>query len=400
MATADMGETVAARRYLRFTVSDRIEHWVQMLSFVGLAVTGLPQRYHGAGISQWMIDVMGGIETVRIVHRVLATILMLAVVYHFMSVGYRKYVLREPRYMVPGADDLRAIGQSVGHALGLRSSPPKQGRFTWEEKAEYWALVWGTVVMILTGFLLWNPIATTTILPGQFIPAAKAAHGGEALLAVLAIIVWHLYHVHVKHLNTAMFTGYMSRAEMERYHPLELEAIESGEPRRETDPAAIRERAKRFFPVFSVFAVVMLLGIYFFISFENTAIETVVPPEQTEVFVPVETTSTTAGPATTTTVPGTTTTVPSGEVTWDAVAGLFDPACTSCHGANLQTSGLSLASYDAALAGGSRGPGIVPGDPEASVIVQIMAAGGHPVTLSAEDLATLREWIAAGAPEG
>jgi formate dehydrogenase gamma subunit len=395
-----MAAAETATRYRRFSVSDRIEHWIQVVTFVGLALTGLPQRYHGAGISEWTIDVMGGIESVRIIHRVLATILMLSVVYHFMAVGYRKYVMREPRSMVPGMDDLRAIGQSVGHAVGLRSSPPRQGRFTWEEKAEYWALVWGTVVMIITGFLLWNPIATTTILPGQFVPAAKAAHGGEAVLAVLAIIVWHMYHVHLRHLNTSIFTGYMSRKEMELYHPLELDEIDSGVPRRETDPAAIRQRSKRFFPVFGAFAIVMLLGIYFFVSFEDTAIETISPPEQVEVFAPVETTSTSAGPGTTTTVPATTTMAPPADATWDTVAAFFDPACTSCHGDNLQTAGLSLASYEAALAGGSSGPGIVPGDPEGSVIVQVMEAGGHPALLDAGQLATLREWILAGAPSG
>jgi hypothetical protein len=87
--------------------------------------------------------------------------------------------------------------------------------------------------------------------------------------------------------------------------------------------------------------------------------------------------------------------------TWDgAIAVLFDPACTSCHGANLQSAGLSLASYETALAGGESGPGIVPGDPDGSVIVQVMEAGGHPAMLDAGQLATLREWILGGAPSG
>ncbi|MCS7039976.1 MAG: hypothetical protein NZP34_10260, partial [Caldilineales bacterium] len=72
---------------------------------------------------------------------------------------------------------------------------------------EYWAVIWGTAVMIITGFMLWNPITTTKFLPGSWIPAAKAAHGGEALLAFLAIIVWHVYNVHIKTFNRSMFTG-------------------------------------------------------------------------------------------------------------------------------------------------------------------------------------------------
>ena len=97
------------------------------------------------------------------------------------------------------------------------------GRFTFEEKVEYWSLLWGTVIMVATGFALWNPIATARFLPGQWIPAALAAHGGEALLAVLAIVVWHGYGVHLRHFNRSMFTGSLSEAEMRQEHPLELE---------------------------------------------------------------------------------------------------------------------------------------------------------------------------------
>ncbi len=74
-------------------------------------------------------------------------------------------------------------------------------RYTWEEKVEYWSLLWGTIVMIVTGFMLWNPIATARFLPGEFIPAAQVVHGGEALLAILAVLVWHFYSVHLRQLQ-------------------------------------------------------------------------------------------------------------------------------------------------------------------------------------------------------
>ena len=89
-------------------------------------------------------------------------------------------------------------------------------------------MVWGTFIMIITGFMMWNPIATTNYLPGQFIPAAKVAHGGEAVLAALAIILWHFYHVHLRHFNKSMFIGKMTRHEMEEEHPAELALIEAG----------------------------------------------------------------------------------------------------------------------------------------------------------------------------
>jgi formate dehydrogenase gamma subunit len=388
-------------RYLRFTVSDRIEHWVQVIAFTALAITGLVQRYAGAWLSQRIIEWLGGIESVRIIHRAFATALMLAVVYHFGAVAYRKYVLRQPRSMVPTFADLKNIGASVSYAIGLRKEPPRQGRFTWQEMAEYWALVWGTVVMVLTGFLLWNPIATASILPGQFIPAALAAHSGEALLAVLAILVWHIYHVHIKHTNKSIFSGYMSREEMEEYHPLELEQINSGVPQRDADAAAVARRTRIFYPAFGVTAVVLLVGIYFFVTFEDTALdlETITPPEQVAIFAPVETTAPSATTEATTTTEATDTTVAAGPATWEgAIQEVLGARCGACHG-DAAAGGLDVTTYEGLLAGGASGAALVPGDPEAGSIVAILGAGGHPGSLSDDELTALQDWIAEGAPE-
>ena len=392
--------TAAQGDIRRFTVSDRVEHWVQMISFVALALTGLVQRYDGAWISEELIKAMGGIEMVRDIHRVFATALMVAVVYHFGAVLYRRYVLERPRAMLPGSGDGRALGASLKYAFGLADRPPDQGRFTWEEKVEYWSFVWGTVIMVVTGYMLWNPIATTKILPGELVPTAKVIHGGEAALAVLAIIVWHTYHVHIGHFNRSMFTGNISRAEMATYHPLELAAIDAGA---HPLPSAgeRRRRLMRFAPAYGMMSLVLLVGVYLFVTFEDTNIATITPPEQVQVFVPVETLP--PGSVTTTTIPAVTTTTvspPTGDLSWDgAVAAFFNPRCTACHGANLQTSGLDLSTYAGALAGGSRGPAVVPGDAAGSVTVQFMESGSHPALLSADELTALVEWIDSGAAE-
>jgi hypothetical protein len=103
--------------------------------------------------------------------------------------------------------------------------------------------------MAITGFILWNPIASANLLPGEFIPAAKEVHGGEALLAVLAIIVWHMYHVHIRHFNKSMFTGRMTEEEMLEDHPLELADIKAGRvdpPRTLRKSSAARGSTCRF----------------------------------------------------------------------------------------------------------------------------------------------------------
>ena len=222
--------------YLRFSIVKRIEHWVFMASFSTLGLTGLVQKYASSPVSESLVAMLGGIETTRIIHRVAATIMMLVVVYHVGAVGYRIYVQRKRMTMLPTLEDVRIAWISLLYNLGLSKTRPQQGRYTFEEKMEYWAVVWGTVIMALTGFMMWNPIFAARIFPGQIIPAAKAAHGGEALLAVLAIIIWHLYGVLIKTFNKSMYTGYLSEEEMLDEHPLELADIKAGVSGREEDP--------------------------------------------------------------------------------------------------------------------------------------------------------------------
>jgi formate dehydrogenase gamma subunit len=262
--------------YVRFSRSDRIQHALMVLSFLTLAVTGLPQKYIilNNRVLDGVIDLLGGIESVRIIHRVAATVLMLTTVYHLLDVAYRILVRRVSLSMLPRYQDVVAGLQAVRYNLGLAKERPRSGRYTWEEKVEYWSLVWGTIVMIGTGFMLWNPIATTRLLPGQFIPAARVVHGNEALLAILAVLVWHFYSVHLRHFNRSMFTGRMTEHEMADEHPLELERIKSSQAHPPDDPLALAHRRRVFLPVAGVVAALLLAGIYWFVTFEQTAIET------------------------------------------------------------------------------------------------------------------------------
>jgi cytochrome b subunit of formate dehydrogenase len=262
--------------YSRFTRSDRVQHVVMLVSFLVLAVTGLPQKYIYLNNHYLddLIDVMGGLEAVRVVHRWAATALMLVTVYHLLSVAQYVLVRRVALSMLPRYQDALDAWRSVRYNLGWAGARPRMDRFTWEEKLEYWSLIWGTIVMIATGFMLWNPIATARLLPGQWIPAAQVVHGGEALLAILAVLVWHFYAVHLRQFNRSMFTGRMSEEEMEHEHPLELERIKAGKAERTLDPPALARRQKLFLPVAGVVAALLLAGIYWFVTFEQTAITT------------------------------------------------------------------------------------------------------------------------------
>jgi cytochrome b subunit of formate dehydrogenase len=221
--------SATATRYQRFSIGDRVEHWVLFGSFTILAVTGLVQQHVDWGLYSAIIRFLGGIENTRMIHHVAAVVLMFETIYHLGIQGYRFFVLGTRPSILPGKQDAMSFFQFLKHGLGFSRVRAREGHFTFAEKIEYWAVIWGTIVMGITGFMLWNPILSTRLLPGSFVPAAKAAHGKEALLAVLAILIWHLYTVHIRHLNMSMFTGKMTEEEMEDEHPLELKRIRGEE---------------------------------------------------------------------------------------------------------------------------------------------------------------------------
>ena len=277
------------KMYPRFRMWARIEHIILLLSFTVLGLTGLPQRYFEAPFAINMINAMGGITMVRLIHRYAAIVLILGSVYHLFLGGYRWYVKGERMRIMLRPQDAADIVGTVKHNLGLQEDPPKMPKFNFGEKIEYWAVIWGTAVMILTGFMLWNPIAITEFLPGQFIPAAKTAHSAEALLAVLSIVIWHFYHVLVKHRNWSIFTGKLPENQMKEEHMLEYERIEAGgDPFPGAALPAQKTRKRVYFSVATVVAILALIAIYWLFTFEETAITTL-PAVTREIFVPLAT---------------------------------------------------------------------------------------------------------------
>jgi cytochrome b subunit of formate dehydrogenase/mono/diheme cytochrome c family protein len=392
-----------SQRYVRFSLSDRLQHVIMLLSFTTLAVTGLVQKFALSPISIFIVRLWGGIENLRATHHVAATILMVVVVVHLVEIGYKAFVLRTRLTMLPGLQDVKDAWKALTFNLGLGKSRPQMGRYSFEEKAEYWALVWGILIMGLTGFMMWNPLATVNLVPGEFIPAAKAAHGAEAILAVLAIIVWHMYAVHLKRFNTSMWTGHLTEGEMLHEHPLELADIKAGVAGRRPPGPVVRARRLVYYPLAVVVAAVLLFAVYGFVRGEETAITTVPPGLATlPVFVPQ--TPTPLPPTPTplpSPTPAATSDVPAAAapVTWEQVGPIFAGRCTACHGPALASAGLALDTYEGAMTGGQIGPVIVSGDPTGSKLIVVQSSGGHAGQLSPEELAIVAAWIEGGAPE-
>jgi len=383
------------RLYPRFSLSQRLEHASLLLTFTTLAITGLAQKYATSPIGEGVLGVLGGIETSRLIHRSAAIGLMIVTIYHIVAVLYRVVVQRVSLDMLPVLEDFRHLYQDVQFYLGRRKHKAYYGRYSYVEKAEYLAVVWGTIIMAFTGFFMWNPIATARWLPGEAIPAAKAAHGAEAVLAVLAILLWHFYHVHIRHFNKSIFRGHLTRQEMKHEHPAELALIEAGKSGLPTPPEVLKRRQRYFFPVAGFLTAAFGFGLLAFVTFEQTAITTVPRGETAPVFVPFTPTPTAIPTPTPSPEPGGIIVANS----WQGGIGqLFANRCGSCH-VQAALGGLSLQAYDQALQGGTRGQVIVPGDPQGSILVQVQSAGGHPGQLSAQELEKVVEWIRAGAPE-
>ncbi len=215
----------------RFTLAQRIEHFVLIITFNVLAFTGLPQKYFWTPWAQAIVRALGGIERTRLIHRTFAVVLILEGVYHLGAVWRARRAGRErgPAGMAVSFQDVRNVLADIAYLLGLREERPAFDRYDYRQKFEYWAVVWGTVIMAVTGLIMWFPETITRWVPGVVIPAARVAHGGEALLAVLAVILWHFYNAHFRPevfpMDPAMWTGRIDLERLRREHRAEYERL-------------------------------------------------------------------------------------------------------------------------------------------------------------------------------
>lgn len=180
------------RKWVRMDGNQRWQHLLLMISFAVLAFSGFALEYPNS-ILAWML---GSDETIRrMTHRIAAVILLGLGVYHLIYVSVTYSGRRLLGDLLPRAKDFRIFMGNLRYFFDRRISKPRTGRFGYAEKVEYWAVFWGTTIMGVTGFMLWFAVSVTEWLPRWSIDVAKTIHYYEAILALLAILVWHLYHV-------------------------------------------------------------------------------------------------------------------------------------------------------------------------------------------------------------
>ncbi|MDP3062558.1 MAG: cytochrome b/b6 domain-containing protein [Chloroflexota bacterium] len=214
----------------RFNVAQRIEHLVIIFTFTILVVTGLPQRFADNTWSQWFVVHVGGIHQLRAIHRVTAWVFVGGALFHILALCYYLFIRRGSPSMILTLKDFRDALAMLRYDLGLSEEHPKFGRFDFGQKFEYWGMFFGSAVMILSGLILMYPILFTRLLPGEFVPAAKAMHGYEGFLATLIIIIWHMYNAHIGPgkfpFDKTIFTGKIPWERMKKEHPLEAERMD------------------------------------------------------------------------------------------------------------------------------------------------------------------------------
>jgi cytochrome b subunit of formate dehydrogenase len=227
---------------VRWERAERFQHLVLLLSFVGLGVTGFALRFP----HQWWVKLVGlsGHEAIRAdLHRALAVILITASVYHVLWISISRRGRLSLRGIAPRASDFALAFQNIAYHLGLRKTRPPFGAFDYTQKAEYWAVVWGTVVMAITGFVLWFPTIATNWFPAWTVRVAEVIHFYEAVLAVSAIVIWHFFYVifmpREYPMSTIWLSGRMPAEEWKEMHRgdyLERGDGEVIDPRRGDDP--------------------------------------------------------------------------------------------------------------------------------------------------------------------
>ena len=206
----------------RFTKNEVIQHLLLLTTFITLSVTGFALKFHDSWWSE-LLRTIGLNETVRhYIHRTAAVTLISVGIYHIV------YLLFTPRgrdillNLIPKFSDVIDARNNILYYVGLTKEKPKFDKYDYTEKSEYWALIWGTVVMGATGFILWFPTVVGNWAPVWFIKVSELIHFYEAILATLAIVVWHwffvIFHPNEYPMSLTWIDGKMSLDKYRHHH--------------------------------------------------------------------------------------------------------------------------------------------------------------------------------------
>jgi len=216
--------------FVRFGINFRAQHMLLFSSCIILILTGMPEKFYYTGIASFLIKLVGGMGTVTFIHRIGAVGLIAMFAYHVLIyTPFTRQGRKDFLELLPGPKDILDVIQMIKYFFGYATEKPKFGRFSYIEKFDYWAVYWGCLVMIGSGFLMWVEVESINMFGKTIVDICKEAHSDEGLLCTLAILIWHFYNVHfnpkVFPMSWVWWNGKISKEDMIEEHPLEYEMI-------------------------------------------------------------------------------------------------------------------------------------------------------------------------------
>jgi len=213
----------------RFPTGLTIGHMVLTVAFIALSVSGFALRYPEAWWAKVIFPGEAGLAARGVVHRIAAVVLVGIAVSNACYLLFTRSGRRELLALWFRIKDLKDVFWNLGYAFGLARKEPRFDRYSYIEKFEYWGMWWGTLLMIVTGFCMWFANTFLKFLPKLALDVVALIHFYEAWLAVLTIIIWHLYYMifdpHTYPMNWSWITGHITEEDFKARHPLEYERI-------------------------------------------------------------------------------------------------------------------------------------------------------------------------------
>jgi len=182
-------------RRRRMSLGFRIAHIMLLASFLTLVWSGFALKYPDGIWAQPLLAWEARFGFRGWLHRGAALVMLAAFGYHIVHLVLSRRARACIAAMRPTLHDWHELKEKFRWFLGKRPDMPLAPALGYAEKAEYLALVWGTLVMAASGFILWFSDWSLEYLPKWGTDVATVIHFYEAVLASLAILVWHFYFV-------------------------------------------------------------------------------------------------------------------------------------------------------------------------------------------------------------
>jgi cytochrome b subunit of formate dehydrogenase len=217
----------------RFTIAQRVQHALMIVTMLVLLLTGIGLLFHESWWAAWLIRLEGGMEARGYLHRVSAVMLMALALWHACQVIFSRLGHEEFMKLLPRRQDLRDFIQTMRFNAGKADQPPVFDKYSFTEKFQYNGVVAGTIIMTVTGILLWFENISMAVMPKWVIDVTAIVHGYDGVLAFIVLFLWHLYNVHLNPrvfpMNKVWLTGKITLKELRERHYLQYLEIRGKE---------------------------------------------------------------------------------------------------------------------------------------------------------------------------